>query len=69
MEDDIIHLTISNPVPDYTPPKERASNKMAQENIKLRIAAFYGKKGKLSVEKVDSNYELTLHFPYIQAKQ
>lgn len=69
MEDDIIHLTISNPVPDYTPPKERASNKMAQENIKLRIAAFYGKKGKLSVGKVDSNYELTLHFPYIQAKQ
>jgi two-component system sensor histidine kinase AlgZ len=68
IDDDIITLTITNPVPDYTPPKERTSNKMAQENIKLRLAAFYGKNGQLSAKQVDSMYELTMQFPYIQAR-
>ena len=64
-----ISITITNPVPTYTPPKERVSNKMAQENIRLRLAALYGNKGKLLAKKVDSMYELTLQFPYISARK
>ena len=65
----LIKITITNPVPDYTPPKERASNKMAQENIRMRLAAYYGNKGKLLAKKVDGMYELTLQFPYITARK
>jgi two-component system sensor histidine kinase AlgZ len=64
-----ITIRISNPVPSYTPPKERVSNKMAQENIRMRLSAYYGIKGKLLASKVDSTYELTLQFPYIAARK
>ena len=64
-----ITITITNPLPTYTPPKERVSNKMAQENIRMRLAALYGNKGKLLAKKVDSIYELTLQFPYINTRQ
>jgi len=64
-----ITITITNPLPTYTPPKERVSNKMAQENIRMRLAALYGNKGKLFAQKVDSMYELTLQFPYIVARK
>ncbi|MGD8941449.1 MAG: histidine kinase [Gammaproteobacteria bacterium] len=65
----LITITVTNPVPAYTPPKERVSNKMAQENIRMRLAAYYGNKGKLLARKVDAMYELTLQFPYISARQ
>lgn len=64
-----ITISISNPVPNYTPPKERVSNKMAQENIRMRLAAYYGNRGKLSAKKVDSMYEIILQFPYISARK
>jgi two-component system sensor histidine kinase AlgZ len=64
-----ISITITNPLPAYTPPKERVSNKMAQENIRMRLEALYGNKGKLLAKKVDSMYELTLQFPYINARK
>lgn len=69
IQNDCITITITNPVLDYTPPKVRASNKMAQENIKLRLEALYGKKGKLSAENVDSMYKLVLQFPYIRTRE
>lgn len=69
MEKNLISITITNPVPSYTPPKERASNKMAQENIRLRLAALYGNRGKLLSNMVDSIYEITLQFPYIEARK
>jgi two-component system sensor histidine kinase AlgZ len=68
-ENQRITIHISNPVPEYTPPKERASNKMAQENIRMRLSAYYGNKGKLLAKKVDSTYEITLQFPYIVARK
>lgn len=68
-ENQRITITITNPVPGYTPPKERASNKMAQENIRMRLAAYYGNKGKLLAKKVDGMYELILQFPYITARK
>jgi two-component system sensor histidine kinase AlgZ len=64
-----INITITNPIPAYTPPKERVSNKMAQENIRMRLSALYGNKGKLLSKKVDSIYELGLQFPYIIARK
>jgi hypothetical protein len=42
---------------------------MAQENIRLRLAAYYENQGKLLAKKVDAMYELTLQFPYNTARK
>jgi len=68
LEKDIITITIVNPMPEYTRPLERASNKMAQENIKQRLSALYGHQGRLQVSQTGTQYELTIRFPYLQER-
>ena len=65
----IISITIVNPMPEYTRPLERTSNKMAQENIKQRLSAVYGLQGKLKVHQTGSQYELSIRFPYLQVRR
>jgi len=64
MINDIISITITNPVSDYTRTLQRESNKMAQENVALRLNALYGETGKVSISDQDGFYLLTLVFPY-----
>ena len=68
LEKGIITITIINPVPEYRHPTERASNKMAQENIKQRLSALYGMQGRLQVNQTGTQYELTIRFPYTQER-
>ncbi|WP_455223571.1 sensor histidine kinase [Kaarinaea lacus] len=68
LDKDIITITIINPMPEYTRPLERASNKMAQENIKQRLSALYGHQGRLQVSQTGTQYELTIRFPYLQER-
>ena len=68
LEKDIITISIINPMPEYTRPLERASNKMAQENIRQRLSALYGHKGRLQVSQTGTQYELTIRFPYVQER-
>jgi two-component system sensor histidine kinase AlgZ len=67
-EKNIITITIINPMPEYNRPLERASNKMAQENIRQRLSAFYGHQGRLQVSQTGTQYELTIRFPYLQER-
>ncbi|MDH5324401.1 MAG: histidine kinase [Gammaproteobacteria bacterium] len=67
IEDDLISITITNPVPATTAIQSRTSNKMAQENTRLRLQASYGKRGKLAVKLEGTHYQLTLSFPYKQS--
>ena len=69
LEKDIITITIINPMPEYTRPVERASNKMAQENIRQRLSALYGLQGRLQVQQTGTQYELTIRFPYVQERR
>jgi two-component system sensor histidine kinase AlgZ len=69
LENDIITITIVNPMPEYTRPSERVGNKMAQENIRQRLSALYGSQGKLQVNESKAQYELTIRFPYVQERQ
>jgi len=66
LENDLITITIINPVPEYTHPSQRTGNQMAQENIKQRLSAVYGSKGKLIAEQTGNQYQLTIQFPYTQ---
>ena len=68
LEKNIITISIVNPMPEYTQPLERASNKMAQENIKQRLSALYGHQGRLLVSQTGTQYELTIRFPYVQKR-
>jgi two-component system sensor histidine kinase AlgZ len=61
----IISINITNPVSDYTRTLQRESNKMAQENVALRLNAVYGEAGKIAISDQDGFYHLTISFPYI----
>ncbi|MFV2055025.1 MAG: sensor histidine kinase [Thiohalomonadales bacterium] len=64
MSNQLLQITITNPVSDFTRTIQRDSNQMAQENVALRLNALYGPLGKLSVNVLDKQYELTINFPY-----
>lgn len=68
LKNDLITITIINPVPEETRPQSKNSNKMAQENIKQRLLAVYGHQGRLKVNHSGTQYELSISFPYIQER-
>ncbi len=64
----IISIKVCNPMPTKEYKQLRESNKMAQENIKLRLAVLYGDKGKLAVSQNETDYEINISFPYLQRR-
>jgi len=64
MEKNILHISISNPLSQQENAKQRQGNKIAQDNIRQRLAAIYGENGKLHVEEDEKNYMITLLIPY-----
>ena len=68
LENNLITITIINPLPKESRAQSRDSNKMAQENIAQRLSAVYGHQGRLKVNHSGTQYELTISFPYIQER-
>jgi len=62
--DDDIYISISNPLPQKENAEQRQGNKIAQDNVRQRLAAIYGEAGKLSVQEDEQGYIITLIFPY-----
>ena len=62
-DDDIINITVNNPMPPQLPTNHRAGHGMALENIRERLAVHYGKKGELLLERSDTEYQVRLTFP------
>ncbi len=64
---DLIQVTITNPLPSSSFPsetiKQHKGNKIAVENIKNRLAAFYGEQGKLEQDQKDNEFVTVLSFP------
>jgi two-component system sensor histidine kinase AlgZ len=63
---DEIYITISNPLPQQQGEKERQGNRVAQENVRQRLAAIYGENGKLTVQADKDDYLTTISLPYIK---
>jgi two-component system sensor histidine kinase AlgZ len=63
---DEIYITISNPLPDKQSETERKGNRIAQENVRQRLAALYGEDGKLTVQADHNDYLTTISLPYIK---
>ncbi len=60
---DSLTLVISNPTPK-SGAKQRHGNRIAQNNVRQRLKAFFGSKGKLEVMAGDEVYVLSLNIPY-----
>jgi len=61
-QDGQITITLVNPLAEKN--KSKHGNKIALDNIKSRLEAFHGPKGKMLVEKDHNEYIITLTFPY-----
>jgi two-component system sensor histidine kinase AlgZ len=59
-----IYISISNPLSKQPNSEQRQGNKIAQDNIRQRLAAIYGDAGKLSVQEDENDYIITLILPY-----
>ena len=62
--DQDIYITISNPRPAKHDTEQRKGNQIAQDNVRQRLAAIYGEAGKLNVQEDESDYIITLIFPF-----
>lgn len=62
-----ISITLKNPLP--TNNKTKQGNKIALDNIKSRLDAFHGSKGKVLVENNDNVYIVNITFPYQSTPQ
>ncbi len=58
--DDAIIITLRNPLPAVKP---HAGNQLAQDNVRQRLAAHFGARGKLTITTTPSTYEVTIHLP------
>lgn len=59
-------ITIQNPLPkDLEHVIKRTGNKLAQDNIRERLAAFFDQENLLKVEQDDHNYRVTILIPHI----
>lgn len=62
--DQDIYISISNPRAAKHDSEQHKGNKIAQDNVRQRLAAIYGEAGKLSVQEDENDYIITLIFPY-----
>ena len=62
--DNDIYITISNPLPKTENTAQREGNRIAQDNVRQRLAAIYGDAGRMTVQEGETDYLITLVFPY-----
>lgn len=59
-----IFISISNPLAKQNNAAQREGNKIAQDNVRQRLAAIYGAQGRLSVQEDETDYIITVIIPY-----
>lgn len=56
-------VRVSNPTPGRLPAGRHEGNRIAQDNIRQRLALAYGHEASLNAEQRDQRYEVELRFP------
>ncbi len=64
LDNNIIRILVTNPLPEDIQYAPNPGHHLAQENIRQRLHAVYGKDGKLLIEQDKQYYLITLCFPY-----
>ncbi|WP_444920719.1 sensor histidine kinase [Microbulbifer sp. CnH-101-G] len=62
-EDGALRIDIENPLPAETVRSTRESNGMAVENIRQRLAAYYGDRFRFTAGRVNGHYRANLQLP------
>lgn len=62
--DDNVVISIANPVASNVSLRHYRGNQMAQENVRQRLAAHYGERGRLLIEASEQRYLVKLILPY-----
>jgi two-component system sensor histidine kinase AlgZ len=62
-ERDRLQVVISNSI-SRAPGRHREGNHLAQDNVRERLQAFFGKRADFAVEHSDDTYRVTVAFPY-----
>lgn len=67
----VVSLAVRNSVPaGDDPAAARSGNRIAQANVRDRLAALYGEAAGMVVGEVDGDYQVRLHFPHLhQARE
>jgi two-component system sensor histidine kinase AlgZ len=63
----LITIVVRNPV--SAPKSEREGNQLALANIRERLALMYGEQALVKSGRFDSEYIVTLRFPYIENRE
>jgi two-component system sensor histidine kinase AlgZ len=63
----LITIVVRNPV--SAPKSEREGNQLALANIRERLALLYGEQALVKSGRFDSEYIVTLRFPYIETRE
>ncbi len=64
LNDNTIHLTVSNPVVDLADTKGHEGNKLALDNIRQRLELAWPGKSNVRLATSSGSYSVTLIFPY-----
>ena len=64
-----IEFTLTNSLPDKNSTQRQHGNQLAQQNVRERLTALYGHRGKLEVSEKEDMYQVSLQFPYELPKQ
>lgn len=62
LENRIIYISITNSISESI--HSQKGNQIAQENVRERLQALYGKKGKLTISESNNEYRVDIEFPY-----
>ncbi len=60
-----LRLSICNSVPSGDGGSSRSGNRLAQDNVRQRLHAFFRGHGELRVEPAEDEYRVHLEFPYV----
>jgi two-component system sensor histidine kinase AlgZ len=69
-EGDQLVVSIYNPIPPIPlegPARRRQGNRMAQDNVRERLRAFFGEKARLEAGTDGGQYRVSMVFPYRKA--
>lgn len=64
-----IQFTLSNSLPEKNSPQRQQGNQLAQDNVRERLNALYGQRGKLDISEGETTYQVSLQFPYERPNQ
>lgn len=69
MQENMVSIHLSNPVPSHTQIKTQQGNRIAMANIAHRLNLLFGSHARLKINATPTEYEVTITFPYLRVER